>query len=204
MLLLLLAEDSGKWIVRKNGRALWPRGRRGLFPAGFLLQPSRSIYSRPALARFFKPPRRAAPLRCLKICGASMVCSLCPELFFLPAFCAALTARARARRGALARRACFPALLSVLLLYRDLQAALTSKIAARRRFALADVEIPAPALLPAVIIAALARARARPAPEPARRLSSAFPLTRGLDLAAALPLPPPYIFQVEFQPAPFL
>ena len=66
------------------------------------------------------PPRRAAPLRCLKICGASMVCSLCLESFFLPAFCAALAARARARRGALARRACFPALLSVLLLYRDL------------------------------------------------------------------------------------
>ena len=127
LLLLLLAGGSGKWIVRKNGRALWPRGGRGLFPAGCLLQPGRSVYSRPALARFFKPPRRAAPLRCLKICGASMVCSLCLESFFLPVFCAALAARPRARRDALARRACFQALLSALLLYRDLQAALTSK-----------------------------------------------------------------------------
>ena len=59
LLLLLLAEDSGKWIVRKNDRALWPRGRRGLFLAGFLLQPSRSIYFHPALARSFKPLRLA-------------------------------------------------------------------------------------------------------------------------------------------------
>ena len=127
MLLLLLAEDSGKWIVRKNDRALWPRGRRGRFLAGFLLQPSRSIYFHPALARFFKPPCRAMPLRRLKICGASMVCSLCLESFFLPVFCAALAARPRARRDALARRACFQALLSALLLYRGLQAALTSR-----------------------------------------------------------------------------
>ena len=106
-------------------------GRSGLgggggfsLPASFFNQAARFILA-PLSPAFSSRP--AAPLRCLKICGASMVCSLCPELFFLPAFCAALAARARARRDALARRACFPALLSALLLYRDLQAALTSK-----------------------------------------------------------------------------